>query len=279
MKKIITLAFLAALLTTVVATGCTGTGNNNGSAVTNGNAEKPDLQLALYYVKFTRDESYLVREVHNIPYTEDEPLAAVQSLITNQPNTPGATRVLPPDTRVLGVEIRNGAATVDFTREILQANVGSAGEAMGIMSIVNTLTEFPGIEKVSFTIEGKIDDRTMDWWGHVGLYDQPFQRDVSMVYEPAIWISQPEPNQSVGAPMRVWGSALVNGDKIMIKLVDESGQVLANETAMVHPGIRSDFEVSLKYEAASGKGDLVVSGPDVRNRGNDFTVKTTVLWP
>lgn len=279
MRKIIILACLAALFTTLIVTGCTGAGNNDSSAVTNGNSVKPDLQLALYYAKFTQDESYLVREVHSIPYTEDEPLAAVKRLIEDQPKTPGATRVLPPDTRVLGVEIRNGTATVDFTREVLQANVGSSGEAMGIMSIVNTLTEFPGIEQVSFTVEGKIDDRTMDWWGHVGLYEQPFQREVSMVYEPAIWVSQPEPNQSVGAPMRVWGSALVNGNEVSIKLLDESGQTLASEVASVQPGVRSDFEVCLKYEAASGKGELVVSGSDARNPGNEFTVKTTVLWP
>jgi len=278
-RKIIILACLAALFTTLIVTGCTGAGNNDSSAVTNGNSVKPDLQLALYYAKFTQDESYLVREVHSIPYTEDEPLAAVKRLIEDQPKTPGATRVLPPDTRVLGVEIRNGTATVDFTREVLQANVGSSGEAMGIMSIVNTLTEFPGIEQVSFTVEGKIDDRTMDWWGHVGLYEQPFQREVSMVYEPAIWVSQPEPNQSVGAPMRVWGSALVNGNEVSIKLLDESGQTLASEVASVQPGVRSDFEVCLKYEAASGKGELVVSGSDARNPGNEFTVKTTVLWP
>ena len=148
------------------------------------------------------------------------------------------------------------------------------------LPILNTLTEFPGIENVSFTVEGKIDDRTMDWWGHVGLYEQPFQRDVSGVFEPAIWLSHPEPNQVVGAPMRVRGSALVAGDKVMIKLMDESGQPLAAEEVELEPGLRSDFEVCLKYDPlAAGKGELLVAGQDTRSSGSEYTVITPVLWP
>jgi len=169
---------------------------------------------------------------------------------------------------------------VDFSREVLQANVGSVGESIGILSIVNTLTEFPDVENVSITVEGQVDERTMDWWGHVGLYDQPFKRDISMVREPAIWLSHPEPDQIVGAPIRVRGSALVDGGKLMIRLLDHTGNVLAETTEAVAPGSRKDFEVRLKYESpSSDRGELVVSGLATGSSGSVFTVRVPVLWP
>lgn len=276
---------LVAFFSVLTVSGCAGTGktigNSNGEITpptTKG--EQPDLRLALYYAKFTQDDSYLVREVHQIPYTDNAVLGAVKQLIEVHPTTPGALRVLPSNTQVLGVEIKNGSATVDFSREVLQANVGSAGESLGILSIVNTLTEFPDVENVSFTVEGKIDERTTDWWGHVGLYDQPFQRNVSMVREPAIWLSHPEPDQILGAPMRVRGSALVDGGKLMVRLLDHTGNVLAETTETIEPTSRKDFEVCLKYESpSSDRGELVVSGLETGGSGSEFTVRVPVLWP
>lgn len=288
MKKVrakLIIVCLAALFMLLTLSGCAGTGKTTGNP--NGEAppptnkgEQPDLRLALYYAKFTRDDSYLVREVHQIPYTENAALAAVEQLIEVHPATPGATRVLPLNTRVLGVEIKNGVAMVDFSREVLQTNVGSEGEAMGIWSIVNTLTEFPDVDNVAISVEGKVDDRTMDWWGHIGLYDQPFKRDVSMIREPAIWLSHPEPDQIVGAPMRVRGSALVDGGKLMIKLLDHNGNILIDTTESIEPGSRNDFELCLRYDPpASGQGELFVSGIETGGNGSEFTVRVPVLWP
>lgn len=288
MKKVrakLIIVFLAALFTVLTVSGCAGTGKTSGNS--NGETtplttkgEQPDLRLALYYAKFTQDDSYLVREVHQIPYTDNAALAAIEQLIGVHPTTPGATRVLPSNTRVLAVETNNGSATVDFSREVLQANVGSAGESIGILSIVNTLTEFPDVENVSITVEGQADERTMDWWGHVGLYDQPFKRDISMVREPAIWLSHPEPDQVVGAPIRVRGSALVDGGKLMIRLLDHTGNILAETTEAVAPASRKDFEVCLKYESpSSDRGELVVSGLATGSSGSVFTVRVPVLWP
>ncbi|MEG3070925.1 MAG: GerMN domain-containing protein [Candidatus Syntrophopropionicum ammoniitolerans] len=102
--------------------------------------------------------------------------------------------MLPAATKVNSIDIEDGLATVDFSQEVLHANVGASGEALGIQSIVNTLTEFPEIKKVSFTVEGEVET-AMDWWGHVGLYQQPFSRDLSQVNEPSIWVNSPGPGR------------------------------------------------------------------------------------
>jgi len=139
--------------------------------------------LTVYYVKITADDACLVRETHQVPYTEGVIKAALEELINADPVTPGAARVLPAGTKIRGVSIKDGLATVDFSRDVLRASVGAAGEELGIQSIVNTVTEFPGVQKVSFQVEGTLDQEAKNWWGHVGLYAQPFVRDVTKVKE------------------------------------------------------------------------------------------------
>lgn len=150
------------------------------------------MDLAVYYLKDSKNDIYLVREVHTVEKNPAAAKAALNELISGSPITTGAYRVLPVNTRVLGISIVQGVATVDFSSEVLMANVGASGEAMGIVSIVNTLTEFPTIQKVQFTVDGKAENG-MDWWGHVGLYDQPFKRNLGSVVEPIIWEQPHQP--------------------------------------------------------------------------------------
>ncbi|MEW6447767.1 MAG: Gmad2 immunoglobulin-like domain-containing protein [Bacillota bacterium] len=220
-------------------------------------ARPAKMPVAVYYLKTTPQEMYLVREVHFVPRTGSAPEAALRELVSGQPETKGAYRVLPPGTKILGIEIKNGLATVDFSREVLQANVGATGEALGIQSIVNTLTEFPEIKEVAFKVEGKLDEAARNWWGHVGLYGQPFTRHLFKVYEPAIWIYHPQPDQKVTSPLSVTGSARVFEGNVMVRLLTEDDRVLARNfgTATKNAPERGDFKIDLKFNSpGKGKG-------------------------
>ncbi len=219
-------------------------------------------QAAVYFVKITDTDAYLVREVHAVPAAERIEIAALEQLIHGEPVTEGAFRVLPPDTRVLHIAVVDGLATIDFSREVLNANVGAAGEALGIQSIVNTLTELPEIEQVMFLVEGELDERAQDWWGHIGLADvQPFQRDLSMVWEPVIWVNEPQPGIKVSSPLTVQGSARVYEATVNLRLVDQDGEVLVDTftTATAGGPARGEFEAVLEFPAPStGEGRLEV---------------------
>jgi predicted small secreted protein len=261
-KTILVIAVMTMfLLTSAILAGCS---KNNNTAPNGQNGTQPPeqkLSLTVYYVKLTQNDTYLVREVHQVPQAQDAVKAALEELINTNPVIPGAARVLPLATKINSINIKDGLATVDFSRDVLQANVGASGEAMGIQSIVNTLTEFPEIKKVSFTVEGKVDERTMDWWGHVGLYEQPFSRDLSTVYEPAIWVTGPAPDQKVTSPVEVTGSARVFEAAVNIRMVDDSGIIIAEGFTTASEGApgRGDFKHSLAFSAASpGKGALEV---------------------
>jgi spore germination protein GerM len=50
-------------------------------------------------------------------------------------------------------------AYVDFSKEIQTKHWGgSSGEAMTIFSVVNSLARLPGVEKVQFLVEGKVQE-------------------------------------------------------------------------------------------------------------------------
>jgi hypothetical protein len=134
------------------------------------------MDVVVYYLKSTSQDIYLVREVHTLPKSESVAQAALQELISGTPTTEGAYRVLPADTKILGITIKDGLATVDFSKDVLYANVGASGEELGIDSVVNTLTEFPMIEQVAF-YRGGLRRKTVWIGGDMsGFMSSPFSR-------------------------------------------------------------------------------------------------------
>ncbi|RJE46985.1 spore gernimation protein [Dehalobacter sp. MCB1] len=238
------------------------------------------MKAAVYYLKDSNNETYLVREVHEIPKSAGVARAALEELINGTPVTAGAFKVLPADTKILEVNIENGLATIDFSEEVLHANVGASGETLGIASIVNTLTEFPTIKKVQFIVNGKAENG-MDWWGHVGLYEQPFARDLSSVYEPAIWVTAPVDGQTITSPLKITGNAQIFEAVVSYRLRDAQGNILAEGNTMAAAGApgRGDFEASLTFTpSAAGSGQLEVFESSMKDGSDLNKVIIPVKW-
>lgn len=241
----------------------------------------PLINLPVYYVKTTADDTYLVREVHQAPYTEEKIKASLEELIHAAPLTPDAAQVLPAATGIRSVTVRDGTATIDFSREVLRANVGAAGEAMGLQSIVNTITEYPEVQQVAILVEGKLDEEAKNWWGHVGLHEQPFTRDVSRVFEPAIWVTSPVPGQVVAPPLVITGSASVFEATVHARLRDEHGREIAQGFATAAEGApgRGDFVLALDFPAGTpGKGQVEVFWPSPADGREIHKVIIPVAW-
>lgn len=283
-KKFLVITCFLALLISISSflAGCTTTGGKAPvPSQENTVAPEQKLSVAVYYVKVTQNDAYLVREVHQVPPTKEVARAALEELINVNPVGPGAARVIPAATKIKDINVKDGLATVDFSQEVLSANTGASGEALGIQSIVNTLTEFPEIQKVSFMVEGKVDQRTMDWWGHVGLYEQPFSRDVSVVNEPAIWVTSPAPGQKVESPLQIKGSARVFEATVNIRLKDESGKTITESFATATQGApgRGQFELSLPFNATSpGRGELEVFWTSPKDGKEMDKIAVPVNW-
>ena len=93
------------------------------------------------------------------------------------PRTHDLWSAIPDDTKLLSVETKGGICTVNFSREYIENSPGgTAAERMAIYSVVNTLTELDGVEKVQFLIEGKKEKI----YTHA-VFDEPFSRDESII--------------------------------------------------------------------------------------------------
>lgn len=89
--------------------------------------------------------------------TEAKPNArsALEALLagpTNDEKALGITSQIPPDTKVLGLELKDGVLTVDLSKEINQVGGTTSKSAYGQLTL--TLTSVAGINKVSFLTEG-----------------------------------------------------------------------------------------------------------------------------
>lgn len=105
------------------------------------------------------------------------PAALVRELIAG-PLEPHTSPTIPRETRLLGVEVVDGTAFVNFSRELIDRHWGgSTGELMTVRSVVFTLTRRPGIERVQFMIEGVVPPETL--LGHLDARE-PFAPDLVM---------------------------------------------------------------------------------------------------
>lgn len=109
------------------------------------------IKVSLYFA--TDDNSALKKEEREIQVINGAILKASILALIDGPNTEGLRQTIPKGTKIRGISIKDMVATVDLSKEFTQTN--GVAEIVARLSIVNTLAEINGIEKVRLHIEGK----------------------------------------------------------------------------------------------------------------------------
>lgn len=202
-----------------------------------GGAPGESMQVMVYYLVEFGDRTWLAPERHQVPRSEGVARAALEELVHADARDPDHSTPIPRGAQIRDVRIDGETATVDWSAEVLEASAGAEGEALGIQEVVWTLTEFPTVRRVSFTVEGKTSGEASngreiaDWWGHVGLTRQPFTRDEAIEVLEPITLWEPLDGDGVGAEIRVEGEASTFEANVAFRLFDASGkQVLVTST-------------------------------------------------
>lgn len=119
--------------------------------------EKRELKEVTIYFS-DREGLTLIGESHKISRgsVEDEVKGVIEDLI-NGPQGEGSQKTIPSDTKLLKVEVKQGIAYVDFSKELSTRHTGgSLAELQTVYSIVNSIVfNFSGIKGVQILIEGK----------------------------------------------------------------------------------------------------------------------------
>lgn len=153
---------------------------------------------------------------------------------------------IPSGTKLLGIAIKNGVATVDFSSEF-ESGGGSASAAYRLGQVTYTLTQFPTVRAVLFQVEG----RTVTTFGSEGIVlDGPQTRKDFEELLPSIFVDRPAFGAAAGNPARVTGNANVFEATFRVALLDGSGKVLVDQRAMATcgSGCRGTFDVTLQYD-------------------------------
>lgn len=140
------------------------------------------LKAVLYFSD--KEGMKIIKEERDMEFEEDENTPSgslsvekkarltLEELIKGSENGELSTTI-PKETKVRSVTLDGDTIVIDLSKEFKDLHVGgSTGILMTMGPIVLTLTEIESIEKVSFKIEGKIEE---EFGGHIE-FNRPFTR-------------------------------------------------------------------------------------------------------
>jgi hypothetical protein len=188
------------------------------------------LNLAVYYPRTFDGRRYLAPEWHPVPYTRAVAGAAVGELLDGDPYCPGSRRPFPAGTRLRGVVVADGTATVDLS------GVGPRPSRWTLQALVHTLTQFPTVRRVRVRADGR-------------PLGGPLVRDRDLPLAP-IALAEPPPGAEVaGGRLLVRGEASVEEGTVGLRLRDDRGQVMAQGHATAAQGApgRGPFAGMLRF--------------------------------
>jgi hypothetical protein len=190
--------------------------------------------------------------------TQQVATVAMQELLagpTADESARGLATTVPTGTKLLGITVTNGTATVDLSG-LFAGGGGSLSMTGRVAQVTFTLTQFPTVEQVAFRLDGK---PVTALGGEGVMLDHPVTRATFEDLAPAILVESPAQGSTVQSPVRVTGSANVFEAQFRAELADANGTVISTQSvhATSGTGTRGTFDVTVPF-SASGKATLTV---------------------
>lgn len=222
----------------------------------------------------------LVPYLYEVPKTQALATAAMNALLSGSPtNRDGFQEIssaIPAGTKLLGLSIANGVATVDLSGEFA-AGGGSASSQYRLAQVVYTLTQFPSVDTVLFKVDGAV----VTVFGSEGIVlNGPVGRSRYYDQLPTIFVDRPASGAALGNPGRVAGSAQgLFEATFRITLLDGGGRVVADQQAMAACFCDSGaFDVSVAYTVPKAQwGTLRVWDGSAKD-GKPENVREYPVW-
>ncbi len=128
-------------------------------------AQTPKKTVKVYSVEVKDNRSKLKASEAEIPASANPIKAALEKLIA-QGDGKDSANPIPKGTRLLGLKVRKGLATVNLSHEFRDNFTGgSEAEGLTMGAFLRTLSQFPEVKQVEFMVEGK----PLDTLGHLDL--------------------------------------------------------------------------------------------------------------
>ncbi|MEF9974326.1 MAG: GerMN domain-containing protein [Clostridia bacterium] len=138
------------------------------------NAAVADLQTVELY--FPGDASSLIVPVTRTVYGASDLDTAVLELVKGPSSQSPLDSALPSGCGLIGVSVKDGVATVNFTREFMHIAEESDGGRLALRALMLTCTNFDSVKQVQIQVEGKPYDP-----GATTLASPTFVNDASSI--------------------------------------------------------------------------------------------------
>jgi hypothetical protein len=277
MRKLFALASLALIGGTLgfVAVGCGSekavslgkAGGKTGTTATTEPTGTVPTSVSLE-VWFLQGEQ-LVRQTRSLESTRLVATAAMKALLAGPSPAElasGLATSVPAGTKLLGISIKKGVATVDLTSQY-QSGGGSLSMKARLAQVVYTLTQFPTVRAVLFHLDG---EPVNVFSGEGIVLDHPVGRKDYEDLLPVITVDKPAAGERVTSPVDVSGSANVFEANVTVKVLDQTGKVVGHTftTASCGTGCRGTYSVPVSFQVAhEQRGTIVVSDDDAAGTG------------
>ncbi len=176
------------------------------------------------------------------------------------------TTVIPAGTRLLGLTVSEGVATVDLSSEF-ESGGGSASMSARLAQVACTLDQFPTVKGISFELDGQ----PVDVFSGEGIVlDHPVRCGDYEELFPVILVEHPSIGQRVESSIMVSGSANVFEANVTVRVLDAGGTELVRDftTATCGTGCRGTFSIGLEFEVTHEQaGTIVISDDDAAGTG------------
>ena len=233
-----------------------------------GTETEPSSSTVTYQVWFANDEGLFVI-YRTEPATPRVGTASLESLLEGPDSFEegyGLRTAIPDGTQLLGLSIDDGIARVDLTSEF-ETGGGSASMQTRLAQVTFTITQFPSVKGVVFSLDGE----PIDVLGGEGVViDHPLTRRDYADLLPAILVTSPALNEAVSSPVVIRGSSNVFEANVGIQILDENGDVLVETftTATCGTGCRGTYRIAVPYEVDhEQEGTIVVHDDDAAGTG------------
>ena len=244
-------------------------------------ARDQTIVRAYYFLGSFTDNAGLTPVLREVPKTQAVASAAMNALLAG-PNEaelgarPAMYTAIPEGTRLLGLRIEGGIATVNLSREF-ESGGGSASVLGRLAQVVYTLTQFPTVQGVRFELDGE----PVEVFGGEGVVlSEPVGRDDYYDQLPTIFLDRPAWGGVPNNPARVLGLANTFEAMFQVRIRDGNGRTLAEGpvTATCGTGCWGTFEVFVPYSVTSaGWGTIEVFELSPAD-GSEVNVTEYPIW-
>ncbi len=189
-----------------------------------------EMEVVAYFLADSaefRQGPFLVPAVRTVPQTSAVARASLEALVagpTADEESSGLSSSVPDGTLILGLDITDGLATVDLSREF-ESGGGSFSMSSRLAQVVFTLTRFETVDRVAFQLDG---DPVTVFSGEGLLLEDPVSRVDYLDLVPLIMVDDPAWGSVLSSPVRITGVAAAFEGVFGLEILDASGEVIAS---------------------------------------------------